>query len=314
MRSAMKWGWMLIAIGLCGCGEEQVWYGQLQHDRVMLTATSSELVTAIPVKKGDRVHAGDLLVQLDPTMQQLRLEQAKAELQRLQAAYALLQEGSREEQLAAAKARWQSAKAYAVEMQRQLTRTTELRKQRLVAQAALDQAQAAATMASAQTTEAQQQYLELSRGNRPTQLDQGQAAVASAAAVVAQEQRRLADLSVKATQAGRVDDLPYQVGDRVMTGAVLALVQTESNAYGRFYIPETAISQLHVGQTVQVRADGIDAPWSGRIRHIQGQPAFTPYYALNQADRAMLMFLVEVELPATANERPNGMPLQWSWL
>lgn len=48
------------------CGQNSdsnVALGSLIRERVVLTATANEIVTALPFKKGDRVKKGDLLVQ-----------------------------------------------------------------------------------------------------------------------------------------------------------------------------------------------------------------------------------------------------------
>lgn len=100
--------WLVLAIScaaLQGCSEGHVIYGQVQQDRLLLTATANELIYQVAVQKGQRVKVGDLLVQLDPQTQQQRLLQAQAELQQRQAALELLQLGARAEQRAAAAAR-----------------------------------------------------------------------------------------------------------------------------------------------------------------------------------------------------------------
>jgi len=46
------------------------------------------------------------------------------------------------------------------------------------------------------------------------------------------------------------------------------------------------------------------------LQWISTQPAFTPYYALNQQERARLMFLAKVQLPDSEAALPNGIPVQ----
>lgn len=59
----------LLAASVWGCSEGHVVYGQLQHDRLLLTATANELITEVAVQKGQQVQAGDVLLQLDNTSQ-----------------------------------------------------------------------------------------------------------------------------------------------------------------------------------------------------------------------------------------------------
>ena len=62
--------------------------------------------------------------------------------------------------------------------------------------------------------------------------------------------------------------------------------------------------------TLTVRVDGIDKNIQGKLTWIASEPAFTPFYALNQEERARLMYLAEVTLPVSENNLPTGVPAQ----
>ena len=65
-----------------------------------------------------------------------------------------------------------------------------------------------------------------------------------------------------------------------------------------------------MGDELIVRVDGLDQPIKGNLRWIATDPAFTPYYALNQEERARLMYLAEVQLPDSQAHLPSGVPAQ----
>ncbi|MGL6469687.1 HlyD family efflux transporter periplasmic adaptor subunit, partial [Aeromonas hydrophila] len=132
----------------------------------------------------------------------------------------------------------------------------------------------------------------------------------AATAEVALAERELADLSIVATRSGRLDSLPYHLGERVAVGAVLAAIQADEAPYARVYVPEPSLAGYRVGQPVRVQVDGVAEPFTGRLRWISKEPAFTPYYALNEQDRARLVYLAEIDLPAGAQDLPSGLPLQ----
>ena len=67
---------------------------------------------------------------------------------------------------------------------------------------------------------------------------------------------------------------------------------------------------MKIGDKLTVQVDGLDQSLEGKVRWISTEPAFTPYYALNQAERANLMYLAEIMLPDTAIDLPNGIPAQ----
>jgi HlyD family secretion protein len=59
-----------------------------------------------------------------------------------------------------------------------------------------------------------------------------------------------------------------------------------------------------------VHVDGAEESFTGRVRWIAQEPAFTPYYALNSSERSRLVYLAEVQLPDTAANLPAGLPVQ----
>ena len=75
-------------------------------------------------------------------------------------------------------------------------------------------------------------------------------------------------------------------------------------------VPEPARVRITQGDLISVRIDGIDTPVEGHVRWISNEPAFTPYYALNQTERSRLMYLAEIELPQSAANFSVGVPVQ----
>ncbi len=110
-------------------------------------------------------------------------------------------------------------------------------------------------------------------------------------------------------KAGVVDILPWKQGDRVPAGAQLVSLLAAVPCYARVYLPAAALTQLHQGDSVQVNIDGYEQAVIGTVRHIRSQPAFTPFYALNERDRARLMYLTDIDLPSDLN-LPAGVAVE----
>ncbi|MCP5326697.1 MAG: HlyD family efflux transporter periplasmic adaptor subunit [Oceanospirillaceae bacterium] len=282
--------------------------GSLERDRLTFTATASENVVLINVAEGDVVHKGDVLLQLDGTRasaylaaQQAQLEQATARLQELQ-------NGARSEERSAALARTQGAQAELTAATQQLNRVSALHAQNMLGQADVDAAQARKDSAAATLRQLQAQQRELNNGTRNEQLNQAQAAVANATALYQVAQKNLADLTINAPVDGLVDALPWHVGDRVNTGTVLLTMLSAGDAYARVYVPATRLAALPKGAEVNVHIDGLSQVLSGQVSHVRSQPAFTPYYALNERDRAALMYLAEIRFSGTAGAVLQNIP------
>ncbi|MGY3902484.1 HlyD family secretion protein [Aeromonas lusitana] len=283
--------------------------GTLERDRVQLTATANEIVRALPVAEGSQVEVGTVLARLDDSRQQAVLARARAEEASARAALARMTNGERPEDIAAARASLDKAQANLREAERSFQRTEQLVRQKLQSPSELDKARAARDGALAERDGARQQLDKLTRGVRTEDIDEATAKLASASADVALAERELADLTIIATRAGRLDSLPYNLGERVPVGGVLAILQANGAPYARVYVPETALAGYRVGDTIAVSVDGVSDPFNGRLRWISKESAFTPYYALNEQDRARLVYLAEIDLP-DASELPSGLPLQ----
>ncbi|MBF0220004.1 MAG: HlyD family secretion protein, partial [Gammaproteobacteria bacterium] len=147
-------------------------------------------------------------------------------------------------------------------------------------------------------------------GSRAEELRAAEAALDAAQAVLAGEEKRLADLTVTATRSGLLDNLPWNLGERVTIGSPVAVILAEEAPFARVYIPEPYRVKIRVGDKLQMYLDGIDRILEGEVRWIANEPAFTPYYALNQQERSRLMYLAEVQLPASEAYLPNGLPVQ----
>ncbi len=284
-------------------------FGTLERERVLLTAPATELLLTQAAQEGSKVKAGQVLLQLDPKLQQLKVDKANAEVQRAQAALDLLLQGNRAEQIAAAAARLAQAKFRLADSERQRQRARQLRAQKLVAQAELDAAELNSQLAQAQYADAAQQLQELQAGSRPEQVSQARFALQSAQQSLNVELKLLADLTLLASRDGVLEDLPYHIGERVPQGAVLAVIAADSAPYARVYLPETALAQFTPGQQVQLHVDGQTASFAGTVRKIATEASFTPYFALHQAERAQLMYVAEISLSADVT-LPTGLPVQ----
>lgn len=304
--------WILsLCAGLMACQPQEPpsAFGTLERERILLTAPATELLRSQAVTEGSKIKAGQPLLQLDPQLQQLKVDKASAEVKRAEAALELLQQGNRAEQIAAAAARLEQARLRRSDSARQLKRAQQLRAQRLSAQADLDAAELAVQLAATQFADVQQQLQELQAGSRPELIAQARFSLDSAVQSLQIEQKLLADLSLVASRDGVLEDLPYHIGERVPQGAVLAVIAANDAPYARMYLPQTALAQVKVGQQVSVYVDGHATAIVGTVRKIATEASFTPYFALHQAERAHLVYVTEVSLPADLRFA-TGLPVQ----
>lgn len=301
---------ILFLLTACDNDSQNIALGTLERDRIAHTATVNEVVVALPVSPGSVVEKGTLLVKLDDTLQQARVRKAQAEVAEAEATLEKLRNGARVEEVAAASANVAGAKAMLVEYEANYVRSVKLVKQKVVSQSDLEKALASRDASLASLHNAQGELLKLTNGTRDEDLRAAQAHLDAVNATLAIENKQLADLTITATRDGILDNLPWNLGERVTMGSPLAVVLAGKAPFARIYVPEPYRVKIAVGDKLVMHVDGLEKSLVGDLRWIASEPAFTPYYALNQQERSRLMYLAEVQLPDSQAHLPNGVPVQ----
>ena len=305
---------LLLALTQTGCGrddDETRLVGTLERDRIEIVAEESEPILSLDVREGDRVTAGQVLMKQDTGVASARFAQADAQAAEARHRLTELQKGARQETIAEARARLDSARANAERDVRELAREEELVKQRLISQSQLDQMRAAQNSSAAAAKEAEAALAELLNGTRVEQVNQAKAALAAAESSLRQLELTDARLVVRATRAGIVDALPYKSGERPPKGTPVVVLLADSPAFARVYVPEPLRASMKAKRRARIYVDGFDAPLEGFVRWVASDAAFTPYFALTQRDRSRLAFLAEIEVTdARAHELPAGVPVE----
>ena len=299
-----------LAFSLTACSQSTPQaLGTLEWDRISLPAPAAEKIVAIDVHEGQQVAAGTRLLQLELTRTQAQLDAARALARQGDAALAELRAGPRSEQIAQARAMLASAQAQAVDARAYYARLRPLGQRKLVAAAEVDRARAAAGNADGQVRAAQAALDELLHGTRSEDIAQGEAAAAAAQAEAAAQTATLGKLDITAPRAGRVDSLPYKLGDQAPVGAPLAILLVGAAPHARVYVPERMRAGVKPGMVARVFVDGRDGSFAGHVRMVRSEPVFTPYYALSGDDAARLSYIAEIVLDHPG-DLPAGLPVR----
>jgi HlyD family secretion protein len=249
---------ILACISGCRKSEMLQLAGTVERKTLELSAPISEVIVDILADEGERVEAGQVVVQLD-------IEVAEAEL--------LAQESA----LAA-------AEALQVETEGEFKRQENLRRSRVVSERALDQAR--------------------------RQRDEALALVNEKKARVLQAQKRLTDLTVTTRDSGIVDQLPFEIGERVPAGGVVGVIISDEDPWIRVWFPARAVSKVSSGAGAEVKVEGLERTLKGEIENISREPEFTPHFALTERESAHLVYETRVVLKDAPPELRPGIPAQ----
>ncbi len=284
--------------------------GQLESDRIELVAEFSELITSIDVTEGDVLDVGAIVMRQDSARIDIRIEESKANIRRIEAILAEQLSGPRAETIDAARANLSAAQIERSYRENELNRLAGLRERSLTSAESVDSAQNLLNAAVARTELVSAQLAELEAGTRQEQIDQTNGQLEQARAQLASLQLDKRRLTIISTTGGIVDSLPFELGERPRQGDVVAVLLSGDQPYARLYIPEPMRVQIRVGSQLQIAVDGLPGTLTGTVRRVASEASFTPYFSLNERDRSRLSYVAEVALPNMQERLPDGVPVQ----
>lgn len=299
----------LALVAGCTPSDEWVAVGTVERDRIELTSSFLDPVTARHVEEGERVAAGTLIVEQSQVRINAQLRGAEAERDRADARLAELVRGPRAELVREGMARVDRAEAMRRDAELELKRVSDLIARGFASAAQVDQLRAQRDSAVATLAEAQAYLDSLVTGTTAEELAQARAALAAASAQLDELTEHANRLMHVAPADSIVEALPYEVGEIPPVGTPVAVLLRADAPFARVYVPEPIRAHVAQGTEASIRVDGIEAPLAGRVRYVSHDASFTPYFALTRHDRGRLTFVAEVDF-VTDNDIPAGTPLE----
>ncbi|MCT8339713.1 efflux RND transporter periplasmic adaptor subunit [Flavobacteriaceae bacterium TK19130] len=250
--------------------------GKIQPEvEVSLSSEVSGEIIELPIKEGQQVEKGDLLVKINPDLIQSALSQSRAGLQN-------------------AKAQLSQARASMKNAENNYNRNKQLFEKGVISKAEWDQSTADYEMSQANVESA---YYN----------------VQSAAANVKQTSDNLSRTTIYAPMSGTISKLPVELGERVvgtaqMAGTEIVRVANLSNMEVEVDVNENDIVKVAVGDSTKVE---VDAYLKREFKGIVTEIANSPETALT-ADQ-VTNFKVKVRiLPKSYQDLMEGKPDSYS--
>ena len=284
--------------------------GQLESDRIELTADYAEPIIERAVREGDTVSAGQLLLRQDDARIVARMAEANAALDQSRARLDELIRGPREEQIMAARANVVGAERDFEFRQVEYARAVKVHEQQLASPESRDRAKAALDAASTSLELHRARLKELLAGTTIEELRQAESAVQQTEAQLSSLEVELSRHHFIAPVDGLVDSILFETGERPGIGQPAIIMLRGSQPYVRAYVPEAMRVSVTPGTAARIFVDGLEAPLDGRVRWISSDAAFTPYFSLTEHDRGRLTFFAKIDLLAERERLPDGVPVE----
>lgn len=311
-----------IAVAVCAFGlylalkpmPNQI-QGMADADSIKVSAKISARIAELYTHEGQRVEAGQSLFRLDSPEVEAKYNQAMAVLDAAKSQAEKAEYGARSEQIRAAEANWQRAKAASDVTRDTADRLARLHKEGVVTRQQRDEALAQAQAAEALTAAAKAQYDEAQAGARQQDKDAAQAQVRQAQAVVDEVSAARSEVLGLAPSSGEVSKRLADVGELVPAGYPVFTLVDVDNMWVSFTLREDQFNNIKAEQVIygDVPALGLQAvPF--KVFFISPAGEFATWRATRQSvGYDIRSFEIRVR-PQTAieNFRP-GMSVLFPW-
>lgn len=229
-------------------------------------APAAITVQKILVKEGDKVKAGQLLVQLENGEARSQAAKARAQLKGAEADLNAVQSGGTHEEVLTNQSQLVKAQAERDAAQRNLEAM-----QRLQQKGAASPEEVQAAQNRLKAAQADLKLLNQKRTSRysPQEVARVQAQASEARAALQASDELLRQTEIRAPREGMVYNLPVHEGQFVNAGDLIVAVANLSQVQVRAFVDEPDIGRLHQGQQVDITWDAVPGrTWQGTLTRV----------------------------------------------
>jgi HlyD family secretion protein len=165
-----------------------------------------------------------------------------------------------------------------------------------------------ATLANAQQSYERASSLSKTGSGTIANLDAAVSALRVAEARVVTSQTRLARRDGFAPVSGTIQQIYFREGETVPAQRPVLSIMPPGNMKIRFYVPETDLPKLAIGDEVRVTCDNCAADLTAKIYFIATQAEYTPPVIYSLDERNKLVYLIQAR-PARPDALRVGQPI-----
>ena len=286
----------IAALGLAGCNGsgDPTFQGWVEAELVFVGPDEVGRVQTLAVKEGTAIEAGKPLFTVDNDLQVSDLQASIAAVAQAKAQVARLENAQQtKEQIAVLQAQEKRAESALALSTIELERQRTLVAKGIASKAAFDTAQANYDRDKASLEEIRRQIDVARTASRDEDIAAARESLAAAQARQVASRTRLDRRKVMSPVTGTVQQVYYRPGEMVPAGKPVVALLPPANLKFRFFVPESALPKLAIGQTVTIRCDGCAGDLTARIDFLARSAEYTPPVIYSQDERSKLVFLVE---------------------
>ncbi|HEX5263668.1 MAG TPA: efflux RND transporter periplasmic adaptor subunit, partial [Phenylobacterium sp.] len=258
-----------------------------QQEARRLVATVDGVIEDVRVTRGERVSAGQVLMQVACAPRRAQAESRSAQALQAAAASQTISDGSRPEELAVARAALAAAESRRTDAASNLARAQRLSEQGFLAAQGLESRQNELAVAAAEADEARAKLALAEAGPRRTERAGARSAAKAAQAEAEAANALSSECALRSPVAGSVLQILRQAGEfsGASQGVPLVVVGDLSKLMVRAEINERDAGQVRKGQAVDIWVEGAPEHWRGRIASLADLMGRRSARSLDPTDR-----------------------------
>lgn len=265
-------------------------------------------ITEITVTRGSRVKKDDVIAHLDESLEEAQRATRESEVKAARAQVAVVEAGSRPEEIRSLQARIRAAQATEDLLKKNLDRETKLHERGVTPQATIDEIVGQLDRATGERESLEQTLRGLKKGARNEEVASAQARAEATESAVKLEDVRIGRHELRAPEEGDVLDVHVKSGEVVAAGTPVVTVADTSQPYADVFVPQGDLAGIQIGVPASVRVDSLPQPIKGRVEYVSPRTEFTPRFLFSDRERPNLVIRVRIRIDDAQHRLHAGVP------
>jgi HlyD family secretion protein len=311
IKNRLRWR-MLALLALVSCRRAPPvppgYQGLVEYDEHVVSFEVPGRVESVAVQRGDLVTAEQTVAKLDDTVERLTVDAHRQDANAAQADLALLEAGSRREDIASVADDQRAAASTEDLMRTILERTRKLYADGSLPKSELDKAEADMAHSTFERESLEQRLAALRHGARPEELARARARLDQSKAQLALEEELLARHVLRAGKAGEVVDIATKPGELAAVGTPAATVADTTHPYVDVFVPQGELEGIRPGARGELRVDATSTPFPAAVESVSPDTEFTPKFLFSDRERPHLVVRIRVRVQDPDRRLHSGVP------
>jgi len=283
--------------------------GTIETTTVTVSSKSNGQIKIMPVKEGDLVKSGDLLLEIDHDLLDIQLRQSEAGTEFSDAQLKLLRNGARKEDIKQAQETFKQTEINLEQSKIDLDRMKSLYETNSVTKKQYDDASSKYDISLTQYNAAKENYNKVKNLSRPEDIESARANLKKSITSTDLIKKNIEDCKVFSPIDGFITQKYVEIGENVVPSTALFKISDLQLVKLVIYVTEEELGKVKLGQKAEITVDAFkNKVFTGEIIYISSEAEFTPKNIQTPEERTKLVYAVKIQIPNPQFELKVGMP------